>query len=88
MISVGMNSPNHNSAINNVNWKALGGQEQLLGKVWEYSHDHFGDKYHWERLHSGGYKHQGCLSLLELASDIRQVQTCKDGANREKMNRT
>lgn len=24
-----------------------------------------------------GYKHQGCLSLLEFASDTRQVQTCK-----------
>lgn len=25
-----------------------------------------------------GYRHQGCLSLLEFAGDIGQVQTCKE----------
>lgn len=54
MISVGMNSPNHSPAISNGNCKALGGQEQLLGSVWVYNHDHFGDKYHGECLHSAG----------------------------------
>lgn len=54
VISVGMNSPDHNPTINNVNFKALGGQEHLLGNAWVCSHGHFGDKYHWECLHLGG----------------------------------
>lgn len=70
-----MNSPNHNPAINNVNCKALGGQEQLLGDVWVYNHNHFGDKYHGECLHSAGGQ---APRLLEFARDIRQMQTCKE----------
>lgn len=53
MISVGMNIPNHNPAINNVNCKALGGREHLLGYVLASNHDRFRDKHHQERVDLG-----------------------------------
>lgn len=54
MISVGMNIPNHNPAINNVNCKALGGREHLLGYILASNHDRFGEEHHWGRVDSGG----------------------------------
>lgn len=53
MISVGTNVPNHNPAINNVNCKALGGREHLLGYVLASNHGRFGDEQHRERVDSG-----------------------------------
>lgn len=59
MISVGMNIPNHNPAINNVNCKALGGRVHLLGYILASNRCCFGDEHRRECRDSGGVRVPG-----------------------------
>lgn len=68
MIFAGMKLPNHNSVINNVNCKALGGQEHLLRYILAISQNHSQDKDHWERVDLGGVR---VLRLHESACNCK-----------------